>query len=153
MIAHLRDNRPVYRRPYADNEILRNPVELWLAGGERYHSKKQRMISSAAEVLPRGRAPRGRCETPCTGTFCGSSSTPACAGARSYLCAGKSGYGAADPQNRGDQERGASGVSRYPAARGDLGAPAEGRTVTPGLRTCANGCSPTPRTSRSTSRN
>ncbi len=56
MIAHLRDNRPVYRRPYADNEILRNPVELWLAGGERYHSKKQRMISSSAEVLPRWRA-------------------------------------------------------------------------------------------------
>ena len=47
--------RSVYRRPCVDYEGLRNPVEMWLAGGGRYHRKKRRMISSPAEVLPRWR--------------------------------------------------------------------------------------------------
>ena len=45
--------RSVYRRPCVDHEGLRNPVELWLAGGGRYHPKMRRRISSPAEVLPR----------------------------------------------------------------------------------------------------
>ena len=44
--------RSVYRRPCVDHEGLRNPVEMWLAGGGRYHAKKRRRISSPAEVLP-----------------------------------------------------------------------------------------------------
>lgn len=48
--------RSVYRRHCVDHEGLRNPVELWLAGGGRYHPKKRKQISSPAEVLPRWRA-------------------------------------------------------------------------------------------------
>ena len=45
--------RSVYRRPCVDHEGLRNPVDLWLAGGGRYHKPVRRRISSPAEVLPR----------------------------------------------------------------------------------------------------
>ena len=45
--------RSVYRRPCVDHEGLRNPVELWLAGGGRYHRAVRRRIPSPAEVLPR----------------------------------------------------------------------------------------------------
>ena len=44
--------RSVYRRPCVDREGLRNPVELWLAGGGRYNRSKRRRISAPAEVLP-----------------------------------------------------------------------------------------------------
>ena len=47
--------RAVYRRPCVDHERLRNPVELWLAGGGRYHRPVRRRISTPAEVLPRWR--------------------------------------------------------------------------------------------------
>ena len=45
--------RSVYRRPCVDHQTLRNPVELWLAGGGRYHRAVRRRISTPAEVLPR----------------------------------------------------------------------------------------------------
>ena len=45
--------RSVYRRPCVDYDGLRNPVELWLAAGGRYHRKTRKRISSPAEVLPR----------------------------------------------------------------------------------------------------
>ncbi len=48
--------RSVYRRPCVDHQELRNPVELWLAGGGRYHRPVRRRISTPAEVLPRWRA-------------------------------------------------------------------------------------------------
>ena len=48
--------RSVYRRPCVDHESLRNPVELWLAGGGRYHPKRRKRIPSPAEVLPKWRA-------------------------------------------------------------------------------------------------
>ena len=48
--------RSVYRRPCVDFERLRNPVELWLAGGGRYHPNVRRRISAPSEVLPRWRA-------------------------------------------------------------------------------------------------
>ena len=48
--------RSVYRRPCVDHEKLRNPVELWLAGGGRYHRPVRRRIASPAELLPRWRA-------------------------------------------------------------------------------------------------
>ena len=44
--------RSIYRRPCADHENLRNPVELWLAAGGRFNRMRRR-ISSPAEVLPR----------------------------------------------------------------------------------------------------
>ncbi len=44
--------RAIYRRPCVDFEGLRNPVDLWLAGGGRYHRPKRRKISTPAEVLP-----------------------------------------------------------------------------------------------------
>ena len=43
----------IYRRPCVDLEGLRNPVELWRAGGGKYHPPKRRKISAPAEVLPR----------------------------------------------------------------------------------------------------
>ena len=48
--------RSVYRRPCVDHEGLRNPVDLWLAGGGRYHRTPRKRISSPAEVLPKWRA-------------------------------------------------------------------------------------------------
>ena len=47
--------RSVYRRPCVDYQELRNPVDLWLAGGGRYHRPVRRRISTPAEVLPRWR--------------------------------------------------------------------------------------------------
>ena len=47
--------RSVYRRPCVDYDGLRNPVELWLAGGGRYHPSVRRRISAPSEVLPRWR--------------------------------------------------------------------------------------------------
>ena len=44
--------RSVYRRPCVDLDGLRNPVDLWLAGGGKFHRKKRRKISAPAEVLP-----------------------------------------------------------------------------------------------------
>lgn len=48
--------RAVYRRPCVDHEGLRNPVDLWLAGGGRYHRPVRRRIAAPADVLPRWRA-------------------------------------------------------------------------------------------------
>ena len=48
--------RSVYRRPCADHEGLRNPVDLWLAAGGRFNPKRRRRIPGPAEVLPRWRA-------------------------------------------------------------------------------------------------
>ena len=47
--------RSVYRRPCVDHETLRNPVDLWLAGGGRYHRPVRRRISTPAETRPRWR--------------------------------------------------------------------------------------------------
>ena len=44
--------RSVYRRPCVDLDGLRNPVDLWLAGGGKFHRKVRRKIS----VLPCWRA-------------------------------------------------------------------------------------------------
>ena len=48
--------RSIYRRPCVDHDKLRNPVELWLAGGGKFHRKRRRRISAPSEVLPRWRA-------------------------------------------------------------------------------------------------
>ena len=47
--------RSVYRRPCVDFGGLANPVDLWLAGGGRFHYKPRRKIPPPAEVLPRWR--------------------------------------------------------------------------------------------------
>ena len=44
--------RSVYRRPCVDYEGLANPVDLWIAGGGRFHRKPRRKIPPPAEVLP-----------------------------------------------------------------------------------------------------
>ena len=48
--------RSVYRRACVDHEGLRNPVELWIAGGGRFNPNRRRRISAPTEVLPRWRA-------------------------------------------------------------------------------------------------
>ena len=48
--------RSVYRRPCVDVDGLRNPVNLWLAGGGKFHRKPRRKISVPSEVLPCWRA-------------------------------------------------------------------------------------------------
>ena len=47
--------RSVYRAPCADNEALRNPVELWQAGGGRFNKRTRRKIDSPADILPKWR--------------------------------------------------------------------------------------------------
>ena len=47
--------RSIYRRPCVDHDGLKNPVELWLAAGGRFHRMRRRRISSPAEVLPKWR--------------------------------------------------------------------------------------------------
>ena len=44
--------RSIYRRPCADCDGLRNPVDLWLAGGGRFHRNRRRRVATPAEVLP-----------------------------------------------------------------------------------------------------
>ena len=48
--------RSIYRRPCVDHDGLRSPVDLWLAGGGKFHRKARRKISAPAEVLPCWRA-------------------------------------------------------------------------------------------------
>ena len=48
--------RSIYRRPCVDHDGLRNPVDLWLAGGGKFHRKAWRKISAQSEVLPCWRA-------------------------------------------------------------------------------------------------
>ena len=48
--------RSAYNRPCVDYDGLRNPVDLWLAAGGKFHRKRRRKIPSPAEVLPRWRA-------------------------------------------------------------------------------------------------
>ena len=48
--------RSIYRRPCVDHDGLRNPVDLWLAVGGKFHRKARRKISAPAEVLPYWRA-------------------------------------------------------------------------------------------------
>ena len=47
--------RSAYRRPCVDLEGLRNPVDLWLAGGGKFHPLRRRQIPPPEEVLPRWR--------------------------------------------------------------------------------------------------
>ena len=48
--------RSIYRRPCVDHDGLRNRVDLWLAGGGKFHRKARRKISAPGEVLPCWRA-------------------------------------------------------------------------------------------------
>ncbi len=130
--------RSIYRRSCVDHEGLRNPVELWLAGGGRYHHKRRRRISAPSEVLARrcgcrrasARAPR---HLPGRGLH-------RHAPGRDRLAQmGAPGTGAAYPAGRGDEDRGAAGASHDPAAGRDLRAP-PGRTE----RTRTAGCSRPP---------
>ena len=71
--------RSVYRRPCVDLDGLRNPVDLWLAAGGKFHRKLRRKISTPAEVLPCWRAGiEAEASNPVMRDACGSGSTPAC---------------------------------------------------------------------------
>ena len=48
--------RSIYRRPCVDHDRLRNPVDLWLAGGGKFRRKVRRRNSAPAKVLPCWRA-------------------------------------------------------------------------------------------------
>jgi integrase len=45
--------RSVYRAPCAENEALRNPVEVWQAGGGRFNKKPRRKINTPSDILPK----------------------------------------------------------------------------------------------------
>jgi len=45
--------RSVYRSPCAEDETLRNPVEVWQAGGGRFNKKPRRKIDTPADILPK----------------------------------------------------------------------------------------------------
>ena len=47
---------PTVRSWDSELEGLRNPVDLWLAAGGKFHHRRRRKISSPAEVLPLWRA-------------------------------------------------------------------------------------------------
>ena len=75
--------RSVYRRPCVDLEGLRNPVDLWLAGGGKFHRKVRRKISTPPRCYRAGApASKQKSTTRRSGMHCGSGSTPACAGTR-----------------------------------------------------------------------
>ena len=48
--------RSIYRRPCVNRDELHNPVDLWLAGGRKFHRKARRKISAPATVLSCWRA-------------------------------------------------------------------------------------------------
>ena len=45
--------RSTYRAPCAEDETLRNPVEIWQAGGGRFNKKPRRKIDTPADILPK----------------------------------------------------------------------------------------------------
>ena len=47
--------QPSGTKSCVDHDKLRNPVELWLAGGGKFHRKRRRRISAPSGVLPRWR--------------------------------------------------------------------------------------------------
>ena len=82
--------RSVYRMPCVDLDGLRNPVDLWLAGGGKFHRKTSAARSRPRQRCCRAGAPgsRRRCTTRRSGTLSGSGSTPACAARRCSHSAG-----------------------------------------------------------------
>lgn len=48
--------RSIYRHPCVDHDRHRDPVDLWLASGGKFHRKAGRKIPALAEVLPCWRA-------------------------------------------------------------------------------------------------
>ena len=109
--------RSAYSRPCVDYDGLRNPVDLWLAAGGKFHRKRRRKIPSPAEVLPRWRAgiqavvssPKSR-DAFWFGFYTGMRLNEGAAAAM-----GSGGSGEADLPRRGDQDRRAAGVAGHPA--------------------------------------
>ena len=118
--------RSVYRRPCVDYETLRNPVELWLAGGGRYNRTVRRRIAPPAELLPRRRAGiEAEVLVPATrdifwlGMYTGMR--------RGEILTSALGSGesrGAHPAGRRNQDRRAAGTSRYASVGGHLRAAA-----------------------------
>ena len=109
--------RSVYRRPCVDHEALRNPVELWLVGGGRYHRPVRRRISTPAEVLPplvgghRGRGHRSGD----AGHLLVRDVYRDAAGRDHGAVLGPGGPGAVDPAGGGDEDRRGAGTTDHPA--------------------------------------
>ncbi len=109
--------RSVYRRPCVDHEGLCNLAEMWLVGGGRYHPKTRKRISSPTDMLPSAQGSRRGYAILCTGTYCCSVSTQACARVRSCRYRDRIGSRRGPVPGRGDEERGAAGTDRHAAAR------------------------------------
>ena len=94
-------------RPCVDHQALRNPVELWLAGGGRYHRAVRRRISTPC----RGPAPlvgghRGRGHRSGDAGHLLVRVVHRDASGRDYgAVLGPGGPGAANPEGRGDEDR------------------------------------------------
>ena len=108
--------RSVYRRPCVDLEGLRNPVDLWLAGGGKFHRKARRKISTPAEVAVLARRHRSGSQQP---------GDPGCTVVRALHrhapgrgfdpAVGTGGHGSAHLSGRGNKDRRSPGASRHPA--------------------------------------
>ena len=99
--------RSVYGRPCVDHETLRNPVDLWLAGGGRYHRAVRRRISTPAEVLPPlvGGHRDGGHRSGDAGHLLIRDVYRDAAGRDHGAVLGPGGPGALDPAGRGDEDR------------------------------------------------
>ena len=109
--------RSAYSRPCVDYDGLRNPVDLWLAAGGKFHRKRRRKIPSPAEVLPRWRA--GIQAVVSIAEIAGRLLVRLLhrhAPQRGAAAAmGSGGPGEADLPRRGDQDRRAAGVAGHAA--------------------------------------
>ena len=125
--------RSVYRRPCVDHETLRNPVDLWHAGGGRYHRAVRRRISTPAETLPRWWA---AIEAEVTvGGDAGHLLVRDVYGdapRRDHgALLGTGEPGAADPAGGGEEDRRAAGAADHPAAGRAPRAPPPSRPARP----------------------
>ena len=111
--------RSAYRRPCVDHEGLRNPVDLWLDGGGRYHRSVRRRISAPAEVLPRWRVGiETEVIVPTTrDIFWFGFYTGMRVGEIFGLRWDDVDTGTRDFPDRGDQERRSAGAAHHPSAR------------------------------------
>ena len=112
--------RSVYRRPCVDHDGLRNPGDLWLAGGGKSHRKTRRKISTpgggAAVLARRYRDGGAQPDDPGRRLVRALHRHAPRGGADPALGAGR--HGSAHVPGRGNEDRRALGASDHPPARG-----------------------------------